>query len=262
MRAYADFADRPTTGKLDDQLVKSNNPGAPFAPLGIVVGDNGTLYVADLGDLGNAEPEEFPGRIAKYDSETGEFLGNLTVFDETKGPRGLVFGPDGLLYASLRTTGGLGGEVRRFNVATEIGNVFINDAGGSGKLNRPEGLVFNPDDGFLYITSFRADTGDTDSIRIYDNSGVFVDKIDLYQVGIQPRVFAQALLFGPEGKLFVPITGGAPLPDGTPPPLGQVRGYDVGTKNFDAFVPSGGPLKSGWYLTFGNTNAGTLAYEP
>ena len=48
---------------------------------------------------------------------------------------------------------------------------------------------------------------DTDSIRIYDgHTGVFKSKIDLDAIG-QPRASAQALLFGPGGKLFVPITG-------------------------------------------------------
>jgi hypothetical protein len=48
---------------------------------------------------------------------------------------------------------------------------------------------------------------------------------DLDRVG-QPRAFAQALLFGPDGKLFVPITGNGP-------DTGEVRRYDVSTGSFD-----------------------------
>ena len=47
--------------------------------------------------------------------------------------------------------------------------------------------------------------------------------------------FGQALLFGPGGKLFLPVTGNGP-------DTGSVRRYDVGTKAFDVFVPSSPPL--------------------
>jgi hypothetical protein len=80
----------------------------------------------------------------------------------------------------------------------------------------------------------------------------YVGRIDLDLVG-QPRAFAQALLFGPEGFLFVPISGNGP-------DTGAVRRYNVDTKIFNLFVPPGGPLKSPQYLTFGNTDPGTLAY--
>jgi hypothetical protein len=69
---------------------------------------------------------------------------------------------------------------------------------------------------------------------------------------------APALLFGPGGKLFVPITGNGP-------DMGEVRRYDVNTGTFDVFIPpnaSGGPLGSPWYLTFGETDPGTLSYNP
>jgi DNA-binding beta-propeller fold protein YncE len=122
----------------------------------------------------------------------------------------VVIGPNGVLYVSnfpnLGT--GLGGEVLVFDpeILNFIG-AFVVEAGGINQLNRPEGLVFGPD-GNLYITSFRADPTDTDSIRIYDgHSGVIKGKINLYASGA-PRAFAQALLFGPDGKLFVPISGG------------------------------------------------------
>ena len=179
-----------------------------------------------------------------------------------------VIGPDGLLYVSnfpnLLT--GLGGQVLRFNPETRAFiDVFITSAGGVGELNRPEGLVFGPN-GKLYITSFRDSSqpsavGNTDMIRIYNNDR-FAGKIDLYQVGntadpCAPRAFAQALLFGPKGRLFVPITGGGPC-------AGQVRSYKEDTRTFDVFVPpmvGGGPLGTPEYLTFGKTDPATLAYD-
>jgi DNA-binding beta-propeller fold protein YncE len=178
---------------------------------------------------------------------------------DTFHPNGLLIGPDGLLYAasapklSTPSVPGLGGQVLRFNPDGSFKDVFISDPGGVGQLNRPEGLVFGLD-GNLYIVSFRADATDTDKIKIYQgpggvSPGTFVDNIALDQVG-QPRAFAGACLFGPEGKLFVPLSNG------------EVRRYDVTTKIADPFVPAGGPLVSGGYLTFGKTNPATLNYEP
>ena len=177
-------------------------------------------------------------------------------------PRGAVIGPDGLLYVSnyANLITGLGGQVLRFDPATgNFIDVFINSTGGVGELNRPEGLVFGPD-GKLYITSFRASADDTDKILIFQGPGGFSpgasdSGIDLDAMG-QPRAFAQALLFGPGGFLFVPISSNGP-------DTGSVRRYDVVSKLFSNFVlpsASGGPLVAPWYLTFGQTNPSTLAY--
>lgn len=102
--------------------------------------------------------------------------------------------------------------------------------------------------------------GNTDAIRIYDaTTGVFQDKIDLWQVvvpppSVQPRSLAAGLLFGPEEKLFVPINGGDNA--------GEVRPYDVVTKQFDVFVPAGPPKLGGTLLLFENTDPATFAYHP
>ncbi|MCI0573243.1 MAG: hypothetical protein L0Y66_21055, partial [Myxococcaceae bacterium] len=84
-------------------------------------------------------------------------------------------------------------------------------------------------------------------------TGAYEDKIDLDVVG-QPRAFAQALLFGPGGKLYVPISGNGP-------DTGSVRRYDVGTKTFEVFVQAGGDLIAPFYLTFGKTHPATLEYR-
>src|SRR6476619_1835565 len=87
------------------------------------------------------------------------------------------------------------------------------------------------------------------------SSGAAIGSIDLDVAG-EPRAFAQTLLFGPGGFLFVPINGNGP-------DTGSVRRYDVSNKTYTIFVPAdekGGPLKQPWYLTFGNTDPATLAY--
>jgi hypothetical protein len=94
---------------------------------------------------------------------------------------------------------------------------------------------------------------DIDSIRIYDSTtGAFLDSISLDPPGL-PRAFAQALIFGPNGKLYVPISGGGPS-------TGEIRRYDVATKAYDIFVPTGS-LGSPFYLIFGGTNPATLGYS-
>jgi hypothetical protein len=246
--------------KLVDPLVPRKDllGDPPFAPRGAVL-LNGILYVANFTTF----PDGQPGAVYAF-AGNGKLLGTLTpATTDLKSrffPRGVVLNPrDGLLYVSSDpgysplTGPGDGGQVFKFNPSTlEYVGVFINETGGPGQLNRPEGLVFGPL-GNLYITSFRGDPTDADSIRIYDRYGRFCDKILLDQPN-QPlsRAFAQALLFGPGGKLFVPISGNGPL-------TGEIRQYDVRTKEFDVFVPAG-ILVTPFYLTFGRTNSATLEY--
>jgi len=87
----------------------------------------------------------------------------------------------------------------------------------------------------------------------------------------QARAFAQALLFGPEGLLYVPITGSGPFITGPPNTpfgysTGAVRRYNVRTRKRvtpDFVLPflQQGPLQQPWYLTFGKTDPATLAYR-
>jgi hypothetical protein len=235
-----------STGTFLSALIPYTDPNAPFAPDGIVL-DPGysDIFVANVLRKANVTP----GRVNEYALD-GTFITELKVKNNEHHPRGAVFGPDGLLYVSTRDlTKGIGGTVLRYS-ADGKAEVVIDDQGGPGRLNRPDGLVFGPD-GRLYITSFRADPTDTDSIRIYEASGEFVSKIDLYDVTTQPRAYAQSLLFGPGGKLYVPINN-----------TGEVRRYNTPTTgDYSVLVPSGGNLTSPWYMTFGHTNPSTLAYD-
>jgi WD40 repeat protein len=236
-------------------LFSDTDPNAPFDPRGIIRGSSQTVYVADLGNL----PAE--GKVSRFDDNTGKFLGNLdtTGFGHPFYPRGVVFGPDGLFYVSA--TGDLSapdpttGYILRFNPKNgKFLDVFTSNlAGGCATgLHRPEGLTFGPD-GNLYAIGFRNDATDTDKILVFDgHTGKCLDNktIVLDQVG-GDRAVGQALIFGPGGRLFVPIeqTGG-------------VRRYNVVTKTFDDFVLGGSssPLGFPFYLTFGATDPRTLAY--
>jgi DNA-binding beta-propeller fold protein YncE len=237
-----------TTGVFQEALVPHTDKNAPFVPRGIIL--NGfKLYVADL----TSAEGKSTGRVRSYDVTNGNFLGDLdsNAFPNIDfHPRGIVFGPDGNLYVSVRDLkkDGLGGHVLRFKSDGSFDKVFIADEGGIGQLNRPEGLVFGPD-GNLYVTSFRVNSNDTDSIRIYSAEGKFLKNIDLYNAS-QPRAFAQAIVFGPNGRLFVPITN-----------TGEVRQYDIDTGSYNSFIAAGGELKEPWYLIFGKSDSKTLEYH-
>lgn len=250
------------SGAFVDKVVDETDPHAPFAPIGIALSeDRNFLFVADQGDIG------VPGTLKMFTS-TGEFVADLNPIGlaQEYHPRAVVVGPNRLVYVSNMPMppAGIGGQVLRFHQNGRFKDTFITDAGGVGQLNRPQGLVFGPD-GNLYVTSFRDNSqpdapGNTDAIRIYSGkTGKFLGKIDLDNPpsngGV--RAFAQALLFGPHGKLFVPINGDAPS-------TGEIRRYDVRTKTFDVFVPAsggGGPLVVPGFLTFRKTDPATLAYD-
>jgi DNA-binding beta-propeller fold protein YncE len=259
-----------STGKLLSRIVSHSDPNSPEVPRGIIL-YNHTIFVADLTTQTQSNKPTTPGRLLAYQDD-GTFLADLTpattAFPRDKfHPRALVIGPDGLLYVSnmpnlpLPPAVGTGGQVLRFDpVSGAFIDVYLSDDGGVGKLNRPEGIVFGPD-GNLYMATFRADATDTDKIRIYQgpggaSPGTPIASIDLDAVG-SDRAPAQALLFGPGGHLFVPISG-------TGPDSGSVRRYDVGIGLYDVFIPpsaQGGALQQPWYLTFGQTSASSLVYQ-
>ena len=219
-----------------------NNPDAPFAPDAAVL-IKGILFVSNF-TAGSTPTSVPPGAIYVFKGD-GTLLKKIdsppALAAGSFHPRGMVLNPkDGLLYVAncpnpiAGGNAGNGGQVLKFDPSTlEFKGVFIDDPGGVNGLNRPDGLVFGPD-GNLYVTSFRfnspPDSGALDSIRVYNRGGNFKDSIPLNNVD-EPRSFAQAILFGPGGKLFVPISGNDPAT------TGEIRTYDVGTKQKDVFVP-------------------------
>jgi len=261
------------TGMSTGALVPQTDPNAPFAPRGIVLREN-RLYVASIvgedkiGAFGN-------GKVFVYKQE-GTFLGDLKPSHKIISgglfhPRGLVFGPDGLLYVSnWRTLTPGSGNILRFDPekGAYLGVFASND--NYPNFSAPEGLVFGPD-GNLYTTSFRADVSDTDKIVIFagpgkPNPGKFLMGISLDEPGVPivQRNRAIALLFGPDGSLYVPIYHADAK--GNPNGHGEIRRYNVdvlhNTFTVSLFVgPSGpGDLHAPWYLTFGKTDPATLAY--
>jgi hypothetical protein len=276
-----------------DYLISPADADAPWDPRGVVMKD-GVLYVADRQ---TADGNTVSGRLAMYDATDGTFLGNLVpegfeirfdkdgnpdpagAYKRQFNPRGVVIGPDGHLYVSVLDQSARvadhpalpeqPGYVIKIDPASGDWSMVaandgdgLNEAGEIKDLHRPEGLVFGPD-GRLYVTSFRADTSDIDRILILNGTtGALEDTINMVTTAeftAGERAAAQTILFGPGGRLFAPITVGSPKF------AGSVRRYDVSTKAFVEFVrpyDKGGPLIQPVYMTFGQTNPATLAYEP
>lgn len=256
------------SGDFLGPLVSKTSPDAPYTARGLVLGKQHTLYLADMGCGTNLETH--PGSISGWGSKAGEFLGEFFV-EGLSGPfrpRGIVFGPDGDLYVSVvyfliagdpTDPGFTGGAIVRIDPETGTSDVIYDCPSSTAcNLHRPEGLAFSPD-GALYVASFRRDPSDVDRILIFypEADTAPFDQIDLWKAG-EPRAFAQALLFGPGGDLYVPISGGSTTH------TGSVRRYDVHSKSFDVIVKpfaAGGPLQTPNYLTFGRTDPATLEYK-
>ena len=151
--------------------------------------------------------------MLRYDGQTGAFL---NVFAPTAGslalPRGIVFGPDGNLYASSFATN----EVLRYDGQTgAFLNVFVSPM--SGGLRSPTGLVFGPD-GHLYVSSAR-----TDAILRYDGrTGAFLETFVI--PGSGGLANPQGLVFGPDSNLYIG--------DGSFAVTGRVLRYDGRTGAF------------------------------
>ena len=247
------------TGTFLGALIPFTDRNAPFAPDGIVLGLNDDLFVGNVTSANGTSH----GELVRYASDGAFISASRAQGFQNKDfhVRGVVVGPDERIYVSCRSLkkDGLGGAVLRFNADGSFRDVFVDDDGGPGRLNRPDGLVFSPDGSYLCVTSFRAAPGDTDSIRIYDAAGALAGQIDLHNGTTDPRVFAQSLLFGPGGKLFVPVsTSGNPAAS-----TGAIRRYNSPTTGdySDLVTADSGLLLQPIYMTFGQTDPSTLEYH-
>jgi DNA-binding beta-propeller fold protein YncE len=246
------------SGDFEGFLIKNSDRNAPWAPRGMVISSDGqVVYIASFEGRASTKSNLAPGAILAYDAQTGQFLGSFTPDEGVLPsgtefhPRGLVFSPnDGKLYIS--GTGDLisdqlTGYVLTFDPETQEFELFVSTQDAP-DLHRPEGLAFDSE-GNLWVTSFRADATDTDKILAFNSEGELINTIELYESG-EPRAFAQAILFGPDGDLFVPISN-----------TGELRRYDTDTGEYTVVTEAGDPLLAPWYLTFKATDPSTLEYN-
>ena len=116
-------------------------PGKLIEPVGIVIGPDGNVYVADSGN----------GRIAIF-TTGGQFIANIDVPQwkaQSERVNYLAFGPDGVLYATTPSTG----EV------LAVGNSQIAVVGSSTtseEFERPMGIKVDADGTLLVVDSGKA----------------------------------------------------------------------------------------------------------
>ncbi len=213
----------------------------------------GVVYAADISTDDEPDNDLPEGRLLAYDARTGRLLRQFSPLNPPEDfahnfhPRGLVIGPNGLLYVTslpnvpAPPTPRLGGQIFVFDPETfDFLGVLVDDPGGFNALNRPDAIVFGPD-GNLYVTSFRADATDADAIRIYDgHTGVFIKEIE-FSTPPEPRALRKAC------SSVRAASSSFPSQATTPP--GQIRTYNVETEDISTCsnrptppgVPAGAP---------------------
>ncbi len=163
------------TGEFISKLVPASDPHAPFGPRGVIAVGN-ALLVADMGNFDSVHP----GQVLRYNLTDGSFLGRVdtTGFDKLFAPRGLVLGPDGILYVSVVGNLAAGDRATGYIVRFQwdgsnfkFKDVFVASDASNGyapTLHRPEGIVFGPD-GNLYVTTFLQGS-DLDGVQLFGSS--------------------------------------------------------------------------------------------
>jgi hypothetical protein len=261
------------SGMYKGKLVSSTDRGAPFAPRGMVYGGpDRDFYVADQGEENGCVSD---GSIRQY-GDHGNLRSRFGVrgFRDQFHPRGIVFGPDGLLYVTVVSCldpgddtyapGDRGhGYIMRFDARTKrYVDTFVTYQRVP-NLHRPDGLAFDKD-GNLWVTSFRLDDlpdgtpyppNNVDRIlKIDGRTGRQIGELPLWKEG-DSRAYAQDIVFGPGGYLYIPITSSDPNL------AGQVRRCDTRKMTCEVVVGKDTPLTSPQYIIFRSTNPATLQYR-
>lgn len=129
------------TGEFLGDLISAGPPGNLVEPDTMLIGPDGMLYITS----GVTDTES---AVKKFDSETGEFLGDFATGNGMRRPYGIAFDGQGNLYvASFRSD-----QLLRFDSSGNYIDEFAVGTSTADGLNGPNGLAFGPD-GKLYVTT-------------------------------------------------------------------------------------------------------------
>ncbi len=231
--------------------------------------------------------------VFRYDEDSGAFVDIFVPpkSGQLRSPLGLVFGPDGNLFAAsgFNVNGSSFDKVLRYNGST---GAFLNDFADQNVLNSPRGILFGAD-GKLYVADesatgavvwrFDGQSGNFLGYFVAPGSGglahplymVFGPDGDLYvgevhdsavkrydgtsgaykedfvAAGVGGLSHPQGLVFGPDGHLYVACNSGAVF---NPGPILRFQGPNEPNPGtfIDTFVPAGtGGLSVPLGLLFG-----------
>ena len=164
-------------------------------PLGIALGNNGTVYVTD----------QEAGGALKFDAGTGMYLGSLAPAGmDLKQAHDLSVSPDGTVYimdtmnsrvVAFSELGGYMGSYGTFGTVSRIGNLQTADR----YFNQPEGVY--ADDTYLFVA-------DTHNDRIV--------KIKYDELGLLSPLAALAVYQNPSTETPMPVPSNTQTPTVTP----------------------------------------------
>jgi sugar lactone lactonase YvrE len=144
------------------------------------------------------EDRTVPSTLSVANASLNE-VGNVSAFVESgssglSGPKDLVLGPDGNVYAASSGTN----SVIRYTPAGQLLGTFV--AAGSGGLSSPYGLAFGPD-GNLYV-------GGTANNAICEYSGITGAFLNTFvSTGSGGLNNPRGMVFGQDGNLYVSSRG-------------------------------------------------------
>ncbi|HEY1218156.1 MAG: NHL repeat-containing protein [Bryobacteraceae bacterium] len=194
------FVANPTTSSLEffDASTGINVggailPGDGAYPIGVTLGPDGNIYVADNG----------MSAVDAYNGTTGAYIGQFIPSQNCGSgcptsalnqPSGLVFGPDGNLYVANYGNDGSG----YINVYNGTNGAFMSTfVGTAAGLSYPGGLAFDSN-GNLYVANTNGGT-----IEEFNSSGANIGPFVPAGNPPSPLAVPESIAFGPDGNVYV-----------------------------------------------------------
>lgn len=179
------------------QFDPMTNTSSVLVASGILSAPGGLLFKDISGTPALLVTDVVLNRIARFNPTTGAFVGYFVPGGGStlNAPVAMTLGPDGHVYVANSGNN----TIRKLDGTTGASiSVFV--AAESGGLSSPRGLVFNPANGNLLVTSYN-----TDQVLEYNGTtGAF---IRVFNGSYPPPDEPWGIMIGPNGNVFVAAGG-------------------------------------------------------